>query len=172
MIRDILSQAVDSLDRCLNDPLWNQICELAERIIRLRDEAKDVLLLLDAHPHETLPTERITADGFTEKETGDINDRQHPVPGNSQDVRSKRRKYIDWMMSDDSAHDMGTPFFSKKDLLKRGWSRRLIEQILGPPDWKSENPHFAGAAPMLCWRRDRVREAEDTPAFQESFRKI
>jgi len=168
MISNILSQVAEKLDRWLNDPHQ----DLRECITQLRDKAKYLQLLLDAHPHETLPTERITADGFAGEEATDIDDCQHPVPGNSQDVRSKRQVWLDWMMSDDSANYPRTPFFSQKDLLKRGWSKRVIAQLLRDPDWRSENPHFAGAAPMLCWRQDRVLAAEDSPAFQESFRKI
>jgi hypothetical protein len=78
---------------------------------------------------------------------------------------AKRHKLVDWMMSDDSAKY--PPFFSKKDLLKRGWSGGLIDQLLGEPDWRSPNPHFENAAPMLCWKQDRVLAAENTPAFQE-----
>ena len=69
MISDVLSQAVDDLDHYLNDPFWDHIyrADLRERVIRLRDEAKYVQILLDTHPCDTPPTEgvlreRIAAD--------------------------------------------------------------------------------------------------------------
>jgi hypothetical protein len=76
-----------------------------------------------------------------------------------------RQKFINLMMSDNSAQSPA--FFSRKDLTKRGWSRGLIDRILGDPDWRSPNPHFENAAPMLCWKQDRVLAAENAPAFQE-----
>jgi hypothetical protein len=78
---------------------------------------------------------------------------------------AKRQKFVDWMMSDDSAQC--PPFFSKKNLIQRGWSKGLIGQLLGEPDWRSPNPHFENAAPMLCWKQDRVLTVEDIPFFQE-----
>jgi hypothetical protein len=168
MIGNILSQIVEHLDRCLNDPSQ----DLQECITRLRDEVKYLLNLLDAHSREMPPTEPIAADGFAERDATDINDRQHSPPENSKDVRSERQKFIDWMMRDESAHNMKTPFFNQNDLLKkRGWTKGLIRQLLGGCDWKSPNPHRPGAAQMLCWQQDRVLAAEDTAAFQEFFRK-
>ena len=90
-----------------------------------------------------------------------------PPPDDHQhQMKSARSKWIDWMMSDESAH-MRIPFFTQKDLRKRGWSKRLIEQILGEPHWKAPNPHVPNGAQMKCWRQDRVRTAEETPAFRE-----
>jgi hypothetical protein len=71
------------------------------------------------------------------------------------------------MMSVDPALELRAPCFSQSDLLKRGWSMRLIAQLLGRRDWEAPNPHCAGAAPKLCWRKDRVLEAEETVAFRE-----
>jgi hypothetical protein len=168
MIGEILSHMVEHLDRWLNDPRQ----DLQECITRLRDEVKYLQLLLDSHSRETPPTEPIAADGFAERKATDINDRQHSAHENSQDVRAKRQKFIDRMMSEESAHYMETPFFCQKDLIKkRGWTKDLIRQLLGRADWKSPNPHRPGAAEMLCWQQDRVLAAEDTPAFQEFCRK-
>jgi len=89
MISDILFQAVDDLDHYLNDPLWDHIyCgDLRERIIRLRDEAKHVQILLDTHPCDTPSTEgvlreRIAADRRQARERAGteaaiVNDREH-----------------------------------------------------------------------------------------------
>jgi hypothetical protein len=56
MISDILSQAVVDLDHYLNDPNFHTYSgELRERIIRLRDEAEYIRVVLDTHPCDTLP---------------------------------------------------------------------------------------------------------------------
>ena len=108
----------------------------------IRDEADHLRAVLDTRPVAIPPTD----------------DRTHQTV-------SARRAWIDWMMSDESA--VTPPFFNQKDLLGRGWSMRLIAQLLGRRDWEAPNPHGAGFAPMLCWRQDRVLEAEKTLAFQE-----
>jgi hypothetical protein len=146
MISDILSQVVADLDRYLTDCTFDHtyIGETRERIIRLRNEADSLRSVLDAPP-VTIPA---------------------AVDPSDQTV-SERRRWIEWMMSEETAFDLRTPYFSQSDLLKRGWSKRLIAQILGEPDWTSPNPHGAGFAPMRCWRQDRVIAAEETPAFRE-----
>jgi hypothetical protein len=79
----------------------------------------------------------------------------------------ERSKLVAAMMLDDPAVDLRTPCFNQSDLLKRGWSKGLIERLLGGRDWEVPNPHGAGFAPILCWRKDRVFAAEDTPEFKE-----
>jgi hypothetical protein len=76
------------------------------------------------------------------------------------------------MMSDETVFDLTTPYFSRSDLLKRGWTKGLIDRLLGRRDWESQNPHCPGAAPMLCWEQSRVLSAESDPAFRQSCRKI
>jgi hypothetical protein len=78
---------------------------------------------------------------------------------------STRSRMIERMMSEETA--VIPPIFSQKDLLGRGWSKRLIARLLGEPDWTAENPHGAGFAAMRCWRQDRVIAAEATAAFRE-----
>jgi hypothetical protein len=78
---------------------------------------------------------------------------------------------VEAMMSEDTTHEIRTPFHSQSDLLRRGWSKGLISRLLGAADWTSENPHFPGVAPMLCWRQDRVLLAEATDAFKERLTK-
>jgi hypothetical protein len=95
-----------------------------------------------------------------------------PVPAandGSPNTDSKRRSLSDLMMAEETAFDLTTPYFSQSDLLKRGWTKPLMPQLLGNPDWTSANPHGAGFAPMKCWRQDRVIAAEETPAFRERF---
>jgi hypothetical protein len=145
MISDILSQAVVDLDHYLTDDnfIGTYAGEVRERVIRLRDEADSLRAVLDMRPAE------ITS-----------------VPDATQQTDPERSKLIAAMMSvDDPALELRAPCFSQSDLLKRGWSMRLIDQLLGRRDWEAPNPHGAGFAPMLCWRKDRVLEAEKTLAF-------
>jgi hypothetical protein len=57
MIGDIISQTVVDLDHYLNDPNFDRTYsgELRERIMRLRDEAEYIRVVLDTHPCDTLP---------------------------------------------------------------------------------------------------------------------
>jgi hypothetical protein len=82
-----------------------------------------------------------------------------------QQTASKRSRMIERMMSEETA--LIPPIFSQKDLLGRGWSKRLIAQLLGEPDSTSPNPHGSGLAPMKCWNQGRVVAAEATAAFRE-----
>ena len=150
MISDILSRAVVDLDHYLTDPNFDgtYIGDRRERVIRLRDEADSLRAILDMSPAEISVA----------------NDHTHQTD-------PERSKLIASMMVVRPADDLAAAYFSQSDLLKRGWSKPLIDQILGGPDWKSPNPHCAGGAPMLCWLQTRVRTAEDGPAFQAFCRK-
>jgi|SRR5580704_2033549 hypothetical protein len=140
MISDILSQTVTDLDHYLNDANFDRTYggEARERLVRLRNEADDLRLVLDTLP-DAIPA---VDDG-------------------------SKRSWSDRMMDIETADDLTTPFFSQKDLLGRGWSKSLIARLLGKPDWTSRNPHGPGFAAMRCWREDRVVEIEATPAFRE-----
>jgi hypothetical protein len=51
--------------------------------------------------------------------------------------------------------------FSWGDLLNRGWTRKLVKEYLGDPDyqvnrWRSHQP----IAPLFYWKKARVREIE------------
>jgi hypothetical protein len=52
MIGDIISQTVVDLDHYLNDPNFDRTYSgaLRERIMRLRDEAEYIRVVLDTHP--------------------------------------------------------------------------------------------------------------------------
>jgi hypothetical protein len=143
MISDILSRTVGELDHYLSDPIWDETYagEIRERLIRLRDEADNLRSVLDAPP-AVIPA------------ADDHPDQTDPVCGG----------WIDRMMAEESAVE--PPFFSQSDLHKRGWSKRLIAEVLGEPDWMATNPHVPGAARMLCWRQYRVLVAEDTAEFK------
>lgn len=146
MISDILSHTVDELDHYLRDPIWDDIYagEIRERLIRLRDEANDLRSALDAPPEDTPKSDE---------------------PAHQ--MRPPRGEWIERMMSAETALKLATPFFSRSDLLRRGWTKGLIAELLGPPDWTDTNPHGAGFAPMRCWRQDRVLAAEQNPVFQQ-----
>jgi len=47
----------------------------------------------------------------------------------------------------------------------RGWSPKLIEKFLGPPDETARNPVFRSKAPMKLWKRSRVESSETQPEF-------
>jgi hypothetical protein len=66
MISDVLSQAVDDLDHYLNDPNFDSTYngEFRERIIRLRDEAEYIRIVLDTHPCDTPPPEAVLRERF------------------------------------------------------------------------------------------------------------
>jgi hypothetical protein len=148
MISDIISQLVLDLDHYLTDPDIDDTYsgETRDGIIRLRDEADNLRSALDK-PSVVIPAADDNPDG----------------------PRSARSEWIAWMMSDASAAI--SPIFSQKDLLGRGWSKRLIAELLGEPDSTCPNPHGVGFASMRCWRQDRVLLAEETPAFRPSRRK-
>jgi hypothetical protein len=146
MISDILSEVVTNLDHYLNDPIYSTAYsgETRERLLRLRHDADELRSTLDVPP----PSPPAADD-------------------RSDQTGSTRSEMIDRMMSIETAFEIATPYFSRADLLRRRWTKPLIDQLLGEPDWKDTNPHCPGAAPMLCWRQDRVLIAEDTPEFKE-----
>lgn len=57
---------------------------------------------------------------------------------------------------------------SKTELVKRGWSRKLIEQFLPTPCQVKGNPRFRKAAPMCLYSAERIKEIESTEEFAES----
>jgi hypothetical protein len=53
-----------------------------------------------------------------------------------------------------------------------GWTRRLIDRLLGEPDKLARNPHYASAAPMRLYLLERVAEVEQTPEYQRALAKL
>jgi hypothetical protein len=151
MISDVLSQVVIVLDNYLNDPDYDIIYndKLRERIIRLRDEAEYIRGVLDTPPASK---PRSSAE--------------------KQAVKPNMTKFLELMFSDEFASYSREPYFSGSELKRRGWSEKLIDQILGGPDKRLPNPHHPNGAPMRCWKKDRVLATEDTPAFEEFRRRI
>ena len=88
MISDLIFQSVFNLDHYLNDPNFDRTYNggIRERIVRLRNDAKYVQILLDTHPCDAPPTEavlreRIAADrrqavSMLRTEAAGVNDRQ------------------------------------------------------------------------------------------------
>jgi hypothetical protein len=54
-------------------------------------------------------------------------------------------------------------------LRARGWTPKLIERFLDPPERTAPNPHYRSAAPMRLWSLETVLKAEQDPAFQEAL---
>src|SRR5690348_9972352 len=107
MISDILSQAVSDLDRYLTDPEWadDYAGKLRDRLVQFRNEADAIRAILDREPAEY--------------------GKQTNLP---------RQTLVEHMMSVETALDLWTPRFTKKDLKQRGWSDAVIHDLLGPPD--------------------------------------
>lgn len=54
--------------------------------------------------------------------------------------------------------------YNKSELKERGWTEKLIRDLL-PPPIEQRNPRYACAAPMKLWDMKTVHEAEEHPAF-------
>jgi hypothetical protein len=55
---------------------------------------------------------------------------------------------------------------TQTDLKERGWSKKLIDALLGDPDQTARNPVYPNKAPpMKLWERARVEAAEKHPDF-------
>ncbi len=150
MISDVLSQVVADLDRYLSDPEFDNVHvgETRQRLRRLCDDADNLRSVLDMPPVPA-PT---ADDGPQQADT---------TPS-----------IVDRMMSEETAFEIATPFFSRSDLLKRSWTKGLVDRLLGPPDWTTKNPHGPGFSLMQCYRQDRVVAVEASLAFPPSRRKI
>ena len=54
---------------------------------------------------------------------------------------------------------------------ERGWTKGLINELLGEPDVFLDNPHYKSAAPMRLYFLDRVKHIEQTSDVFKSRRK-
>ncbi len=66
-------------------------------------------------------------------------------------------------------------YLCKADLIKRGWTKKAIDQFLQYHDEDAENPHCPdslNAAPMLLFSVKRVQAVEACPEFKEYIKKI
>lgn len=57
-------------------------------------------------------------------------------------------------------------------LTERGWSKRLIKQLLGEPDQTQRNWQFKSAPPIRYYRLERVVEAETKPDHQKLWKRM
>ncbi len=55
--------------------------------------------------------------------------------------------------------------FTQAQLKERGWSKGLIEKLLGPPDQTARNPVYRSKTPVKLWHRLRVEVSEKNPEF-------
>ena len=64
---------------------------------------------------------------------------------------------------------MEKEWISLAGLRARGWTPKLIERFLGPPERTVPNPHYRSAAPMRLRSLKKALKAEQDPAFQEAL---
>lgn len=58
-------------------------------------------------------------------------------------------------------------FYNQSNLLERGWSKKLVNDLLGEPDDFSVNPHYRTGPPVRRYLSSRVMAAESSPQFQK-----
>jgi hypothetical protein len=68
-----------------------------------------------------------------------------------------------------SSHVKG--YLSQTELKGRGWNVRLIDELLGEPDWLKPRPFYGSASPVHLYRDDRVMRAESSEAFKAHMAK-
>jgi len=56
---------------------------------------------------------------------------------------------------------------SQSKLLERGWTKTMIDQVLGEPDMFKPNPAYKSAAPMRLYSIGRIEAAESHPYFAD-----
>jgi hypothetical protein len=62
-------------------------------------------------------------------------------------------------------------YYSHSDIIKRGWTDSMINDLLESPDHYAENQVLRTQNLMRLWRKDRVHQTETTVAFQVKQRK-
>jgi len=79
MISDILCKCVMELDACLNSPTYDGACQgdLRERIIRLRNEAEYIRVILDTPPDCSLPPEPVLSERIAAQRDRKVEDRRY-----------------------------------------------------------------------------------------------
>jgi len=79
MISDILCECVMKLDACLNSPTYDGTCQgdLRERIIRLRNEAEYIRVILDTPPGCSLPPEPVLLERIAAQRDRKVEDRRY-----------------------------------------------------------------------------------------------
>ena len=79
MISDILCEWVVELDLYLNSPTYDRTCQgdLRERIIRLRNQAEYIRVILDTPPDCSLPPEAVLLDRIAAQRDRRVEDRRY-----------------------------------------------------------------------------------------------
>jgi hypothetical protein len=65
----------------------------------------------------------------------------------------------------------GTHQLILRSILERGWTRSMVDDLLGEPDEWRDNPKYRSAAPMRLYLYRRVVEMEATAEFAERLAK-
>jgi hypothetical protein len=63
-------------------------------------------------------------------------------------------------------------FITKSTVLQRGWSEKMIAELLGGHDQEAPNPHYKSGPPMKLYDENRVTREEGTKAFQAASAKL
>ena len=58
-------------------------------------------------------------------------------------------------------------YLSLSKVIRRGWTRAMIDKLLGAPDKTATNPMYKSASPMRLYSAKRVLAAEQTDEFAE-----
>ena len=67
-----------------------------------------------------------------------------------------------------SDEELAATTFSQSELHRRGWTGRLIRDLLGEPHWLAPNPKYPNSgSPMRLWDRQRVVQLERTSVWHE-----
>jgi hypothetical protein len=62
-------------------------------------------------------------------------------------------------------------YLSVQGILERGWTRTMVDDLLGEPDEYWDNPYYRSAAPCRMYLRTRLEATEATPEFAERLAK-
>lgn len=65
----------------------------------------------------------------------------------------------------------GTRQLILRSVLARGWTRMMVDDLLGEPDDRRDNPKYRSAAPMRLYDYERIVAAEATPEFADRLEK-
>lgn len=61
------------------------------------------------------------------------------------------------------------PYVGVAELKRRGWTPKMITELLGEPDQTESNPGGRNSPRVMLWIFTRVEEIEETDAFRERW---
>lgn len=70
-----------------------------------------------------------------------------------------------------SWQDSCGPYIATPELKRRGWTRSMIERLLGEPDSTAPNPGGRNAPRVRLWLITKVEQLESTEEFRERLAK-